>query len=126
MKRGWLAVALLALLAGVSVWHTLSVDALTAELTDTLERAEAEAETGAWDEALRSTQQARARWDGAGVHLHITLDHAVMDEVSVGFAETLEFLEQREAGEYSAANARLIERIRLLGEMERPVPENLL
>lgn len=125
MKRGWLAVALLAVMAALALWHALAVNALTGELAAALEGAEAMAEEENWEEARRVTQEAQERWDRAGLHLHITLDHDVVDQVSVEFAETLELLEQEERGEYSAANARLMERLTLLGEMERPALENL-
>lgn len=126
MKRGWLAIALLAAMVALAAWHACAMTALTGGLTDALEQAENLAEAGDWDGARQATMDAQSRWDDAGFHLHVTLDHAVVDEVSAGFAETLEFLELREAGEYSAANARLMERLELLGEMERPSPENLL
>ena len=126
MKRGWLAVALLVLMAAVALWHVWYVDGLARDPTAALERAETMAEGQDWQQAAALTRQAQARWDEAGVLLHITMDHAVMDEVSVGFAETLEFLELEEGGEYSAANARLMERLALLSEMERPGVENLL
>lgn len=126
MKQGWLALALLAALAGLALWHAASISDLTGELAAALEQAESLAEGEDWAEAERITREAQDRWDKAGLQLHITMDHEVMDEVSVGFAETLEFLEAQEQGEYSAANARLIKRLELLGEMEQPTPDNLL
>ena len=126
MKREWLAVALLVALAALATWHTLSVNALTGELTAVLAQAESLAEAEDWDRARVLTEEARSRWDKAGFRLHVTLDHAAVDEVSVDFAETLEFLDLQERGEYSAANARLMERLYLLGEMERPILANLL
>lgn len=125
MKRGWLAVALLVALVVLAAWHTLAIDALTGRLMATLEQAETLAEQGDWQGATVLTRQARERWEGDRIHLHITLDHAVVDEISTDFAETLEFLELREVGEYSASNARLVERLKLLGETERPTAENL-
>lgn len=126
MKRGWLAIVLLAAVAALALWHVHYLTDLTEELTQTLEQAEALAEKEDWQGAAELTRSAQSRWEEATVGLHITLDHEVMDEVSVGFAETLEYLELAEAGEYSAANARLMERLTLLGEMERPTVENLL
>ncbi len=126
MKRGWLAVALLVLMAALALWHVWYVTALTDELTAALERAEDLAESQDWQNAAVLTRQAQDRWHNASILLHITLDHEVMDEVSVGFAETMEFIQHQERGEYSASNARLMERLALLGEMERPSVENLL
>lgn len=126
MKRGWLAVALLVVMAALALWHVWYLNGLTGELAAALERAEGLAESRDWQGAGVLTRQAQDRWDGASILLHITLDHEVMDEVSVGFAETLEYLQMEEREEYSAANARLIERLELLGDMERPSVENLL
>lgn len=126
MKRGWIAVALVAAMLCLAGWHTWTLGELTGELEATLERSEAMAEEGDWSGAEELTCQAREKWDAQDLHLHVTLDHAVVDEIDASFAETLEFLRCREEGEYSAANARLRTQLKLLGEMERPVLENLL
>ncbi len=126
MKRGWLAAALLAALVGLAGWHTYALGSLTGELSQTLSRAEAMAERGDWDGAARETQKALERWDGKHFYLHATLEHDLTDDIAMGFAETLEYIQCQEAGEYSAANARLMTKLELLGEMERPLPENLL
>lgn len=126
MKKGWIAVALLVAMVALAGWHVSALNALTGELSATLERAEALAEMGDWEQALRLTLEAEERWESKRVYLHITLDHAVTDEITADFAQTLELLECREAGEYSAASARLKSQLELLGEGEIPTWENLL
>ena len=126
MKKGWLAIGLLAGMVALSLWHVSALRGLTTELGEQLRRAEALAEQGDWDKAAELTRAASERWDGRAFYLHVTLDHKTADDIAVGFAETLEFLEWQEAGEYSAANARLMEQLELLGEVERPNLENLL
>lgn len=126
MKKGWLAIGLLAGMVALSLWHVSALRGLTTELGEQLHRAEALAEQGDWDKAAELTRAASERWDGRAFYLHVTLDHKTTDDIAVGFAETLEFLEWQEAGEYSAANARLMEQLELLGEVERPNLENLL
>lgn len=126
MKRGWVAVALLAALMGLAGWHMTALGSLTRELGETLTRAEAMAEQGDWAGAARMTQEASDRWDSNHFYLHSTLEHDLTDDIAMGFAETLEFIECQEEGEYSAANARLIAKLELLGEMELPLLENLL
>lgn len=125
MKRGWMAVVLLGLMLGLAAWHTWTLGSLTETLGAILERSELMAESGDWAGAEELTRQAQARWRERDFHLHVTLEHEVVDEIDVSFAETLEFLQCQEAGEYSAANARLRTQLELLGEMERPVLENL-
>lgn len=126
MKKGWLAIGLLAGMVVLSLWHVSALRGLTTNLGEQLGQAEALAEKGDWDKALEITKSASEQWDGRAFYLHVTLDHKTADDIAVGFAETLEFLEWQETGEYSAANARLMEQLELLGEVERPNLENLL
>ena len=126
MKKGWLAVGLIDVMAALSLWHVSALGQLTAELGEQLGRAEGLAERGAWEEAAEVTRAASEQWDSRAFYLHVTLDHKTADDIAVGFAETLEFLTWQESGEYSAANARLMEQLKLLGELERPTLENLL
>lgn len=126
MKKGWLAIGLLVGMVILSLWHVSALRGLTADLGEQLRRAEELAERGDWDEAAELTRAASEQWDDRAFYLHVTLDHKTADDIAVGFAETLEFLEWQETGEYSAANARLMEQLKLLGEVERPNLENLL
>lgn len=126
MKKGWLAGGLLLLLVGLALWNVWTLGNLTEEAWNTLAQAEAQAEQGNWEEAGRLTEQARERWEAHSFYLHVTLQHKVIDEVQTGFAEVGEFIQNREAGEYSAANARLMNQLALMGEAERPTLENLL
>lgn len=126
MKKGWLAVGLLAGMVALSLWHVSALGELTTDLEERLSRAEALAESGDWERAAEVTKEASEQWENRAFYLHVTLDHKTADDIAVGFAETLEFLAWRETGEYSAANARLMEQLKLLGEVERPNLENLL
>ncbi len=126
MRRGWLALALLCALVGLSAWHAATLGGLTGEVGGLLAQAEAQAEAGNWDGADALTHQARQRWEERDFYLHATMEHTVTDAVDMGFAETLELIQCREAGEYSAANARLMRQLQLMGEMELPLPGNLL
>lgn len=126
MKKGWLAIGLLAGMVVLSLWHVSALRGLTTNLGEQLGQAEELAEKGDWDKALKITKSASEQWNGRAFYLHVTLDHKTADDIAVGFAETLEFLEWQEPGAYSAANARLMEQLELLGEVERPNLENLL
>ena len=126
MKRGWLAVVLLLAMVALAWWQVVTLNGLTEELTGLLAQAEERAEAGDWEGAAQVTKAASDKWDGRHFYLHATLEHQVTDEIATSFAETLEFIQCREAGEYSAANARLMKQLELLGEMERPLLENLL
>ena len=126
MRRLWIACGILAALFAAALYNTWHLDRLTASLSDQLTRAEACAEAGNWEEAARLTEGAFDEWDSHTVYLHVLLRHADTDEVYTGFQEVQEYLSCQEAGEYSAANARLTAQLRLLWEMEQLTLQNLL
>ena len=84
------------------------------------------AETGDWEEAHVLTEQALTQWQSRDSYLHILLRHSDTDQIYTGFQEVLEFLTCQEAGEYSAANARLMTQISLLYEAEQFTLKNVL
>lgn len=126
MKKGWLAVGVLAGILVLSLCHVTALGELTGALEEQLTAAERSVQKDDWTAAERLTGEAAERWKQREFYLHVTLDHKTTDDIDVGFAETLGFLRQRDRGEYAAANAQLMERLRLLGEAERPNLENLL
>ena len=126
MKRLWIAVLLLAALLGATLANAWYLGHLTGELTTALEEAEKLAEGGDWTGAQAATEDAFQRWNSHEIYLHILLRHADTDQIYAGFQEALEYLDCREAGEYSAANARLMLRLGLLSEAERLTLKNVL
>lgn len=126
MKRLWIAVILLAALLGATLANAWYLGRLTGELTAALEESEALAEAGDWPGAQAATEAAFRRWNDHEIYLHILLRHADTDLIYAGFQEALEYLDCREAGEYSASNARLILRLGLLSEAERLTLKNVL
>ena len=120
MKRLWIAALLLAVLFGATLCNNLYLRGFTGALNTLLEQAEARAETGDWEEAHVLTEQALTQWQSRDSYLHDT------DQIYTGFQEVLEFLTCQEAGEYSAANARLMTQISLLYEAEQFTLKNVL
>ena len=72
------------------------------------------------------SEQALTQWQSRDSYLHILLRHSDTDQIYTGFQEVLEFLTCQEAGEYSAANARLMTQISLLYEAEQFTLKNVL
>lgn len=126
MKRVWFALAILATILAATICHSFYLGHFTRDLTALLETAEAEAEAGNWDSALKLTQTARDKWDARDSYLHITLRHDVTDSIYTNFREVTELLHCQEGGEYSAANARLIAGLELLSEAEQLTLQNVL
>ena len=58
--------------------------------------------------------------------LTLAQTQAEHDSIYTSFREVVEFLDSREQGEYSAANARLIALIELLNESEQLTLKNIL
>ena len=126
VKRLWIAAILLCALLGATLANAWYLGHLTGELTAALEESEALAEAGDWAGAQAATEAAFRRWNNHETYLHILLRHADTDLIYAGFQEALEYLDCREGGEYSAANARLLLRLELLSEAERLTLKNVL
>ena len=126
MKRVWIAIGLLLIIMAGTLAHSFHIASFTHDLSLLLEAAEAEAEQGYWDKAEELTEIAHDKWDQHSTYLHITLRHTETDEVYTGFREVAEFIQCREGGEYSAANARLIASLELLSEAEQLTLKNVL
>jgi len=126
VKRLWIACGILLAIFAAALFHANYVRDLSAELTDLLTRAETEAEAQSWDAAAAFTQLAYQKWQDRDAYLHIMFRHSDTDEIYAGFHEVREFIQCQKAGEYSAANARLISRIRLLYEEEQLTLKNIL
>ena len=128
MRRLYLSVGLIALMAALSALHVWHLNDLTGQLTAQLTQAQALAQQEDWDGAARLTRQAKERWTGHEGYLHTTLRHADIDAILISLDETLAFLEgsEKQPAEYAAANARLLAQLALLVEAEVPTLTNIL
>ena len=128
MKRLYISVALIVLLAALSGLHIWHLNDFTGQLTDLLTRAQEQVEQENWDEAARLTRQAKARWMEHECYLHVTLRHTDTDAIQISMDEALAFLEggEKQPAEYAAVNARLLTQLGLLVEAELPTITNLL
>ena len=126
MKRLWISVAILAGIFTAALANHWYLDRLTGTLTDGLRAAQTCAEAGDWAEAARLTGQVQQRWQDSEGYLYVVLRHDETDGVATGLKEVRQLLEWGEAAEYTSANAKLVENIRLLAEMEAFNLKNLL
>lgn len=128
MKRLYIALGLVALLAVLCTVHTVYLGRLTTELSGLLAQAQEQVERGDWAGADRLTRQSKEIWVEHEGYLHTTLRHTDIDAILVSFDEALAFLRagERQSAEYAAVNARLITQIGLLLESELPTLTNLL
>ena len=128
MKRLYLSLGLILLLAALSGVHAFCLTRFTGQLSDLLIQAQEQVDEEDWEQAARLTRQARERWESWDGYLHLTLRHTDTDAVQISFDEALAFLEgdERQPSEYAAVNARLLTQLWLLSEAELPTLTNLL
>ena len=128
MKRLYVSLGLIILLAVLCGAHTVWLSRFTDELTGLLTQAQERVEREDWEGAVRLTRQAKEQWSDNDGYLHITLHHADVDAILVSFDETLAFLQasEHQSAEYAAVNARLLTQLALLLEAELPTVTNLL
>ena len=126
MKRIWISLTILAVVFALALVNGWYLDRLTEEMAHTLEQAQTLAEEGDWAGGRQLTQDALDQWESAANYLYIVVRHSDSDEVSAGFREVGQLLEWQEEAEYASANARLIEELRLLADMEQFSLRNLL
>ncbi len=126
MRRLWIALLVLVAILSTSLYASLWLNGLTAELIGQLEEAEEVAIQGNWEEARTLTEESAQRWSDASFPLHTLLRHTETDQIQVSFHQVLEYLEQEDDNLYTAANGQLITQLELLAEMEHPSWENVL
>lgn len=126
MKRIWISLSILAAVFAAALANSWYLDSLTERMAHTLEEAQALAEAEDWEGGQKLTAQALEQWERASDYLYIVVRHSDSDEVAAGFREVQQLLEWKEEAEYTSANARLIEEIRLLADMEQFTLRNLL
>ena len=128
MKRLYVSLSLIAVLAVLCGVHTVYLNRFTDDLTGLLTQAQEQVELGNWDGATHFTRQARKQWVDHDGYLHTTLRHADIDAILVSFDEALAFLQgsEHQPSEYAAVNARLLTQLALLLEAELPTITNLL
>ena len=128
MKRLYISLGLIVLLAVLSGVHTLYLGRFTGELSGLLTQAQEQMEREDWEGAARLTRQARERWVECEGYLYVTLRHADIDAILISFDEALAFLQgsEHQPAEYAAVNARLLTQLALLLEAELPTLTNLL
>ena len=127
MKRLYVSLGLVALMAVLCGVHTIHLARFTDDLTGLLTQAQELVERENWPAAAQITKQAKEKWVDHECYLHTTLRHADIDAILVSFDEALAFLQgsEHQPAEYAAVNARLITQLELLIESELPTLTNL-
>ena len=126
MKRLWIALCILILILGGTLGNSLFLSHITDGYGLRLSTAQELAVQGAWTNAAHLTQQVYEDWERRSFYFHVLLRHTDTDAVMLAFREVQEYLTLQETDQYTAANARLIAQLGLLGEMEQLNLKNVL
>lgn len=127
MRRLWVSLLVLAALLSAAACNTRYLNGFTEELAGILLEAEECVTAGDPEGGIQKTDEALQFWQSRETYLHMVLHHSDTDEILLAFQEVRQLLTHEEnGGEYAAANAQLITRIRLLHEMEQFNLKNLL
>ena len=126
MKRLTVALVLLAVVLGATLFHSRYLDRLTGGFCEQLQQAAALAGRENWSRALELTEQTLTEWESQDFYLHVMLRHTDIDAIRQTFHEVIESLRLAEPDQYTAANAKLITQLELLAEAERPDLKNVL
>ncbi len=127
MKRLWISVLMILLLAGAASLHISHLERFTTGLIGQAEAAEASLDQKKWAAAEQEVKAIYDRWEDHAFYLHTMLRHTEIDAVRSSLWEALAFLDSREdEAECRAAMAKLINQLELLLEAELPSLKNLL
>lgn len=127
MKRFWIAVGIIMLLASAAMVNVWYLGCFTETLSKTLEQAQQLAEDGDAEQAAALTLQAQDAFNQKSFYLHVTLSHRDIDDIETSFGEVLEYLRLGDTGsKYTSANAKLLTQLCLLAEAEQLTLKNIL
>ena len=126
MKRLWICAGLVLALLTSTLLNSRHIARTVTVLTGQLADAHRLTADDDWEQAARITGQALTLWEKQDFYFHIMLPHRDIDEIRLSFREVAQYLALEEADQYNAANARLIEQLGLLAEMEQLNLKNIL
>ena len=126
MKRLWIAVVILFTMLGSTLGNSWYLNGLISDSAHRLTSAQELAVSDNWEDAIRLTEQVVDNWEQHDFYLHIMLPHRDIDDIHLTLREVQEYLKLEETDQYTAANAKLVAQLGLLGEMEQLNWKNVL
>jgi len=126
MKRLWIAVGILLAMLGGTLGNSWYLNGLISDFAHRLTSAQELAVSDNWEDAIRFTEQVVDNWEEHDFYLHVMLPHRDIDDIHLTFCEVQEYRKLEETDQYTAANAKLVAQLGLLGEMEQLNWKNVL
>ena len=126
MNRIWAAVALFAILIGLSFWSVFGTSAISESAVDQIEKIEREIRREDYPAALSRWESIQQTWEGNSRLLNTYLNHTYLEVVDAELASLQVRLEAQEQSYALTHCSQLKEALRKIRKMETPYLENLL
>lgn len=119
VKKEIFAIAVLMLLASVSVWNTCHAKKLTSDLSDILNASKELAENDQWQYATALAETALNKWKSAGTYTQVFIGHNSVELTTDAFGDYLSELYRCDMGGALGTHKKLVAHINAIYEMEK-------
>jgi hypothetical protein len=126
MKNVILALTLLLVLFGATVFNMIYVENTALKLIEMLEEGEAYADSDEWSRAWDVTANAKDLWERSNKYLNAVLRHSETDDIYTEFHSVLAFIICKAEPEYKASNASLKSLLEHIYQMEKINLQNIV
>ena len=120
MRRLFLGLLLLALLAGFCLWANGAIHARLDRVSDLVTQARTAAREGHMEQAADLARQAQDRWHKALPLLSALLHHQSLEELTLALSDLC-----LAPGDFAARSTAVLLRLRRLADFDALAPENL-
>lgn len=117
--------AILGTMVALLTFNSIHLNRLIEPLTAGISQASEAAREENWSQAEQLSEQARIQWQAHTPYLRFVQCHTDIDEIATLLNEADSYLSCRDAGGYTAANARAIGAMESLRGLERAALDNL-
>lgn len=125
MRRLWISIAILGTMIVLLTFHSIHLNRLIEPLTADISQASEAAREEKWSQAEKLSEQAKMQWQTHAPYLRFVQCHTDIDEIVVLLNEADSYLSCKDAGGYTATNARAIGAMESLRGLERVSLDNL-
>ena len=108
-----------------SAMNCRTVSALSDTIGQQLAISQAAAENGQWSEAEDALVQAGELWHSHNTYLHITVNHAEIDEAETLFAQMQEYAQKQDLAQYCTTAEQLTLQLQQLKETQQLSIKNI-
>lgn len=126
MKRFWIGICVLALLAAAGLWGIGWMQRSCKPICRQLEQASQASLTGHWEQAAACFGQARAQWERWRDLAAAFTDHSLLEAAEGLLAQLQIYAKTRDAAAFAAGCAQLSQLVYTIADSHLPTWQNLL